>query len=109
MEKLAIIGCGTMGHSIALNAAISDIQVKMYGVDDGDIERGKAGILKNLTTLCNHGFIDADRALQIGDKIITTTSMSEVITGSTYVIEAIPEDIKLKMNLFQYLDKVCGK
>jgi 3-hydroxyacyl-CoA dehydrogenase len=34
MGKLTKIGCGTMGHSIALNAEIAEIQVKMYGIDE---------------------------------------------------------------------------
>ena len=109
MEKLAIIGCGTMGHSIALNAAMAEIPVKMYGIDEGDIARGKAGILKNLTTLSDHGFMDTDKALIISSKIITTTSINEVIEDSTYVIEAIPEDLNLKMNFFQNLDKLCNE
>ena len=109
MEKLAIIGCGTMGHSIALNAAMAELPVKMYGIDEGDIARGKAGILKNLTTLSDHGFMDTDKALIISSKIITTTSINEVIEDSTYVIEAIPEDLNLKMNFFQNLDKLCNE
>ena len=38
MEKLAIIGSGTMGHSIALSAAWAGMQVKMYGLDANDLE-----------------------------------------------------------------------
>ncbi|WP_051254299.1 3-hydroxyacyl-CoA dehydrogenase family protein [Arenibacter latericius] len=109
MEKLAIIGCGTMGHTIALSAVISGIQVKMYGVNDEDIEGGKAGILKNLKTLSNHGFIDRDKILLLSSKIITTSSINEVIKDATYVIEAIPENLNLKMNLFKDLDNLCDE
>ena len=37
MEKLSIIGCGTMGHSIALSAAWAGIEVKISGVNEQDL------------------------------------------------------------------------
>jgi 3-hydroxybutyryl-CoA dehydrogenase len=40
VEKIAVVGCGTMGHSIALSAAWAGYDVKMQGIDDADIISG---------------------------------------------------------------------
>jgi 3-hydroxybutyryl-CoA dehydrogenase len=65
MEKLAVIGCGTMGHSIALNAAWAGMQVKMYGVDTNDIQNGLSGVTDKLNTLLKNDLITRDQLSQI--------------------------------------------
>lgn len=109
MEKLAIIGCGTMGHSIALSAAWHGLQVKMHGVSETDIVHGNTAVISKLKVLSRHGLLHQQGSEQIQDRIFTTTSMDEVLKDSTFVIEAIPENIDLKKDLFLYLDKVCNK
>ena len=55
---MAIIGCGTMGHSIALSAAWRDIPVKMYGINNADTDRGKWEIVRKLETLSQSGLLN---------------------------------------------------
>ena len=109
MEKLAVIGCGTMGRSIALNAAWANIPVKMYGMDIADIERGKSGILSNLNTMFENGLINQNEVRKINERIITTSSIDETANESSFIIEAIPENINMKMDMFRHLDKISDK
>ena len=51
IERLAIIGSGTMGHTIALNAAWVGIQVKMFGLDLQDVQNGLFAVKAKLKTL----------------------------------------------------------
>lgn len=109
MEKLAVIGCGTMGHSIALNAAWVGMQVKMYGVDTNDIQNGLSGVTDKLDTLLKNDLITRDQLSQILKNITGTSSLSEVVDGATFIIECIPEVLELKNDLFRKLDQMCGE
>ena len=109
MEKLAIIGSGTMGHSIALSAAWAGIPVKMFGLDENDIEKGLSGIDNKLTVLLQNGLVNHADVEKIKERIAVTTSIDDAAEGATFIIECIPEEIGLKKDLFQYLDKICGE
>lgn len=109
MEKLAVIGCGTMGHSIALNAAWVGMQVKMYGVDTNDIQKGLSGVTDKLSTLLKNDLITGDQLSQILKNITGTSSLSETVDGASFIIECIPEVLELKNDLFRKLDQMCGK
>lgn len=109
MEKLAVIGCGTMGHSIALNAAWVGMQVKMYGVDTNDIQKGLSGVTDKLSTLLKNDLITGDQLSQILKNITGTSSLSETVDGASFIIECIPEVLELKNDLFRKLDQMCAK
>jgi len=108
MEKLAIIGCGTMGHSIALNAAWVGVQVKLYGVDDDDTQKGLTGISEKLDTLLKNDLITEPECTRIFERITGTGSLSELVNGATFIIECIPEVLSLKNELFKKLDEICS-
>lgn len=109
MEKLAVIGCGTMGHSIALNAAWVGMQVKIYGVDTNDIQNGMSGVADKLSTLLKNDLITKDQLSQILKNITGTSSLSEAVDGVTFIIECIPEVLELKNDLFIKLDEMCSE
>ena len=108
MEKIAVIGCGTMGHSIALSAAWAGYDVKMQGIDSEDVNRGLESIRVKLQVLIQNGLIDEMEAQLIKDRVQTTTSIEELAEGATFIIEAVPENIELKKQLFKQLDSLCS-
>ena len=108
MEKITVLGCGTMGHSIALSAAWAGYEVKMQGVDQADVERGLGSMRGKLQVLIDNGLIDEAEANHIQSRVTTTTSVEVAADGSTFIIEAVPENIELKKQLFNQLDRLCG-
>ena len=108
MEKLAIIGSGTMGHSIALNAAWSGLNVRMYGLNQDDLTKGLEGIKNKLIVLNQHGLISLQDIEAIQSRISTSQSIDDTVKGSSFVIECIPEDLSLKQQLFNHLDQLCA-
>ncbi|MES3019247.1 MAG: 3-hydroxyacyl-CoA dehydrogenase family protein [Bacteroidota bacterium] len=107
MERLTVIGSGTMGHSIALSAAWSGVVVRMYGLTHSDTETGMSGIRKKLEVLVINELILPTEADEIVTNITTTNSLDDAIEGSDFIIECIPEDITLKNSLFRQLDLKC--
>ena len=109
IERLAVIGCGTMGHTIALNAAWFGIQVKMYGIDQKDVQNGLLAVKAKLKTLFEKDLIMQNQQDQILEKITGTDSLSEAVSGATFIIECIPENLELKNDLFVKLDEMCNE
>ncbi|CAL1520339.1 3-hydroxyacyl-CoA dehydrogenase NAD-binding domain-containing protein [Chitinophaga sp. MM2321] len=107
MERLTIIGCGTMGHSIALNAAWAGISVQLHGISQSDLRLADAGIQSKLDVLIKNELLqETDRAV-IMNRIQVTTSVKDAVSTATFVIEAIPENMELKQELFKHLDTLC--
>ncbi len=103
-----MLGCGTMGHSIALNAAWAGLSVKMQGISDADLEQGWTNMLKKLEVMLDNGILSDSEATQIQENIKMTTSVEEAVKDATFVIEAVPEEINLKIDLFKRLDALCA-
>ena len=108
MEVLAVLGAGLMGHSIALTSAWAGIEVTLQGIDEADIERAGKGIREKLGILQEHGLINEGESEKIQSRIRTTCIVEEAVQAATFVIEAIPEQLDLKIAYFQQLDQLCG-
>ncbi|KAF0819618.1 3-hydroxybutyryl-CoA dehydrogenase [Bacillus sp. ZZV12-4809] len=108
MERIAVLGCGTMGHSIALNAAWAGFSVTMQGISDADLEQGWTNMLKKLEVMLNNGILSESEAGHIQENIKMTVSVEEAVQGATFVIEAVPENLQLKIDLFKRLDALCA-
>jgi len=107
-EELAIIGSGTMGHSIALSASIAGFNVKIWGIDDSDIQRGKHGIDEKLNLLTTYEVVNSNEIKNIKERIYFTNSLRECVNNASFVIEGIPENLYLKQKMFQELDELCS-
>lgn len=103
LEKIFVVGAGTMGNGIAQTAAVSGFQVTMMDVDQGQLDKAKGIISKSVEKLFQKERISAEgkeNALQI-----TTTNDLGGIEKSDLVIEAATENFNLKRKIFIELDE----
>ncbi|PZE22741.1 3-hydroxyacyl-CoA dehydrogenase family protein [Paenibacillus xerothermodurans] len=108
-EQLSVIGAGLMGHSIALTAAWAGLSVKVWSVDSQDISRATAGVQEKLTILESNGLVTPDERAAIAGRIAFTVSLEHCVSSATFVIEAIPEQLALKQQWYEKLDRMCGE
>jgi 3-hydroxybutyryl-CoA dehydrogenase len=104
LQRLAVVGAGTMGHGIAQVAAQAGLHVVLVDVDAAALDRAMAQIRANLDGGVERGKVTAgerDEALQ---RIRTATELSGVVTDADLVVEAVPERLDLKQSVFQQLD-----
>lgn len=106
-EQLSVIGSGTMGHSIALTAAWAGMPVQVFAVNQQDINRGKSGLEEKLAILEENQLITSSERVDIEKRIHFTISLESCLSGATFVIEAIPEDLTLKQDWYENLDRLC--
>jgi len=106
IEKIAVIGAGTMGHGIAQVAARAGYEVVLEDVSDGFVMYGLARIADNLKKGVVRGKLsDADMRQTLA-RVRTTTHLQSVATADL-VIEAVVEELEVKQKLFAQLDQVC--
>ena len=106
MEKFAILGAGTMGHSIALSAAWSGQDVTVYGINDQDLENAGKGLAHKLGVMTDNDLFDETEAKNIRERIRFTTSIELAVKDATFILEVVPEVLELKKKLYKQLESL---
>jgi 3-hydroxybutyryl-CoA dehydrogenase len=106
IQKVFVIGAGTMGNGIAQVSAQAGYNVTMSDIKDEFIERGMETIGKSLDRLVKRETITAQEKEAILGRITTTLDNVDA-ADADLVIEAAPEILELKQKLFKQLDQVC--
>jgi 3-hydroxybutyryl-CoA dehydrogenase len=103
MNKVAVIGAGTMGNGIAHVFAQTGYAVSLIDISQDSLDRGIATIGKNLDRMIKKERIsEADKAATLGN-ITTFTSINEGVAGVDLVVEAATENVDLKLKIFKDL------
>ncbi|MFB6164608.1 MAG: 3-hydroxyacyl-CoA dehydrogenase family protein [Haloarculaceae archaeon] len=101
-RAIGVIGAGTMGSGIAQLAAQNDFDVVLRDVEQDLVDEGLARIEENLAEAEEREIIeDADAAFA---HVTGTTDVDEVTDEPTFIIEAVPEQVELKKQVFEELD-----
>jgi 3-hydroxybutyryl-CoA dehydrogenase len=104
MERIFVVGAGTMGNGIAQTAAAAGFQVTMMDVDASQLDKARETIKKSVEKLFQKEAISAG-AKEAALAIETTTSL-EGSREAELVIEAATEKMELKSKIFQDLDRI---
>jgi enoyl-CoA hydratase/3-hydroxyacyl-CoA dehydrogenase len=109
IAQVAILGAGTMGHGIAQLAASVGCKVTIRDVKQEFLDSGLGKINWSLGKLVEKGKITKEQASEILGRITTTLDLRSALAGADLVIEAVPEDLKLKKEIFSLIDKDAPK
>ncbi|WP_290798584.1 3-hydroxyacyl-CoA dehydrogenase family protein [Flavihumibacter sp. UBA7668] len=109
MEKILVIGTGTMGHSIALQAAWCGLEVSLYGLNSEELEKAAKEIHNKLQLMLDKGLIAADELSGIEKRILPVTNLEAAAQMASFIIECIPEVLSLKTAIFKELDQWCSE
>ncbi|CAG8713951.1 6681_t:CDS:2, partial [Funneliformis mosseae] len=108
IKQIGVIGAGQMGFGIALvTAHIAQLPVKVLDSNPKQIEKGSSFVDGLLEKDIVKNRITRDKATETKSRITTTTSISEFSTMD-FIIEAIPEDVDLKREIFAKLDQITS-
>ena len=106
--KVCVLGAGTMGAGIAQAFATKGYEVILRDIKDEFVDRGLAGIQKNLDRLVSKEKITEEVKEEILSRLTGTTDMS-MAADCGLVIEAAVENMQIKKQIFAELDAVCGE
>ncbi|MED3757668.1 3-hydroxyacyl-CoA dehydrogenase family protein [Peribacillus frigoritolerans] len=106
IKKIAIIGSGVMGSGIAQSFAVSGYYVTINDIKEELLNHAQNRISENLSLLMEEGAL-TDREKQGALANITySVDLEGAIRDADFIIEAIPEVIELKLNLYQQLEEI---
>jgi len=106
-ERIAVLGAGTMGAGIAQVAAQAGFETLVYDIKQEFIDAGLGKIKSFLQGSRERGKLSAEQEQDILGRFHTSTSLDDA-KGSALVIEAAPEKLELKRDIFKQLDTICG-
>lgn len=109
MEKVSVIGSGTMGHSIAISLAWHNHPVKVYCIDEEAVKNAEENIKAKLEVMVDNKVINDPQANSIESMIELKTSFKETISEATFIIEAITENLEIKKELYNKVSKFMSR
>lgn len=107
INKITVLGAGTMGNGIAQISAAAGYDIVMQDISAAALEKGMETIKKSLGKLVNKGKTTQAEADAVVAKITTSLSLEEAVRDADMVIEAVPEDMALKLETYKRLSAAC--
>ncbi len=105
IKKVGVLGCGLMGHGITQIAAQAGYDVVVREVDDDKLASGIGKIEKQLARAVEKGKSTQDDADAVLGRINGTTDYND-LADCDLVVEAITEDLQLKLDMWREVDAI---
>jgi 3-hydroxybutyryl-CoA dehydrogenase len=106
LKTLAVIGNGIIGHGVAQVFAAAGTEVVMIGRNEESLKKALANIRSSLKDFAAHGLLAEGDIETVVGRIRTSTSLEDAAPAEL-VIEAVTEDLPLKLDIFGRLDSIC--
>lgn len=107
IERVAVVGAGLMGSGIAQAVATAGLPVTLFDNDRTQLERAMAGVKRLLDRAVEKGKLPAEEAAAIHARIVPTASLATAVGETDLVIEAVPERLDLKKQVFAELARLA--
>jgi len=104
---VAVLGAGTMGRGIAAVSVIGGFQTVLQDPSASALEAAAARVSAALEAGSAAGAVEGPVAVAARERLRLVKNLDDAVKGADLVIEAVPEDIKLKTEIFQRLDQVA--
>ncbi|RLL47139.1 3-hydroxyacyl-CoA dehydrogenase [Oceanobacillus piezotolerans] len=105
MERISVIGSGTMGRGIAYQAALSGFHVHLQDISEQALNQAKLFIEELANKSFEKGFINKEQYHGALDEIYYTTKINEAVKDTDLVIEAVLEKIDIKIEVFRQVNE----
>jgi len=107
VKTVAVIGAGIMGRGIAHAAAIAGCRTILEDILPNALRKAESEIRANLDKAVELGKVSASEADAAFSRIEYASSVDEAARPADLVIEAVPEEMESKIEIFTLLDKIC--
>jgi 3-hydroxybutyryl-CoA dehydrogenase len=106
LNEVGVVGLGTMGAGITEVLARAGLSVTAVEINDEALARGRGHVEQSTERALSRGKLDPAERDAIFERIRFSTSLED-LAGAELVIEAVPERMELKAEVFAALDKIC--
>lgn len=101
IKKVLVIGAGLMGRQIALQCALFQVEVSLYGRSEISLARARRHLKRYAQYLVQGGHLAQDRAEAALERITLTTDPAAAAAGADLVSESVTEDLQLKWQVWE--------
>lgn len=109
VKTLAVCGAGIMGHGIAQVGAMGGLEVHLMDIDMAALGRAREMISASLDKLERKMKLEAGEKEEVLGRIHFVTDLKDAVSEVDFVIEAVPEVLNLKKEVFARIDEVAPK
>jgi len=109
IKIIAVLGSGLMGHGIAQSFLMGGYEVMLYDIDDSILETAINHIEKNLELFSQFELIGKDEIQPTLERLNTTTDLKMAVAEADFIVEAAPENLELKQELFERVESYCKR
>ena len=106
VQTITVLGSGTMGLGIAQVAAMGGFHTILFDIDEAQLRKAVERVHKNLDKGVELGKVDAAAAAAGKERLSTSTDLTDALRRADMMIEAVPEKLELKRELFAKADAV---
>ncbi len=107
IRQIAVIGAGTMGRGIAYLSAVAGYDTIICDVDAAAVDAARNSVESLLRKGVEKGRIPERAAAEATARLQTATDLEPAVRGADLIIEAVPETLELKKDLFAQADLFC--
>ncbi len=104
IKNITVLGSGIMGHGIAQSFLMGGYKVMLFDISEEILATARAHVQKNLELFFTSGLIKEAEIEASLQRLSTTTDLEKAVSGADFIVEAVPEDINLKQNLFEKIE-----
>lgn len=109
IRQIAVIGTGTMGRGIAYLAAVSGHDTVVFDADRAALDGAKAWIESTLLKGVEKSKLTGEAAEAALRRIHLATDIEPAVRAADLIIEAVPEVLELKSDIFAQADLFCSE
>lgn len=109
IRQIAVIGTGTMGRGIAYLSALAGYDTVIHDADAAALDAARAAIEATLKKGVERGKVSAADAGAALERVQLAPDLEDAARLADLIIEAVPEDLDLKQNIFSQADLFCGE
>ena len=108
IKRVAIIGAGQMGNGIGAEFARFGYEVTLQDIKEEALKLAMENIRADLDLMVETELIKDNEAEIALSKIRTTQNIADAVKDVDHVVEAVPENLALKQQVFTQLDELCA-
>jgi 3-hydroxybutyryl-CoA dehydrogenase len=105
IQTIAVVGSGLMGRGIAYAAALGAFRAVLHDLSAEALERALAQIRQDLEDAVNRAKLSPEQARDALQRVVPEQDLQHAVAEADFVVEAVPEEIALKMRIFEALDR----
>lgn len=107
IRNVVVLGAGAMGHGIAQVAAMAGFNVTLRDIKEEFVQKGYGEIKNNLETRVKKGKMQEAEKDKVLSLISPIVDLKKALKNADFVIEAVPEVMKIKKEVFAEAESAC--